>query len=178
MSVTEKILTGGSGMGSKGSKTLILLSVFCGICFTAVSYFIMECVNLRGASTFSVLTGALFSALLYLFLVIYQRHTDKKYLNFEKTMSSHVFYKTNGNFRLAENIRNGNIYFCDDKIVFAFLDEKPFLTEYIPVDDISYYQYDNIHLNIATKDGRVYRITLPDAAPLTEILKTRGWIEK
>lgn len=58
------------------------------------------------------------------------------------------------------------------------MDEKPFLTEYIPVDDISYYQYDNIHLNIATKDGRVYRITLPDAAPLTEILKTRGWIEK
>ena len=38
---------------------------------------------------------------------------DKKYAEFEKKITSPVFYKTNGNFNLGNGkVKNGNIYFA------------------------------------------------------------------
>lgn len=41
--------------------------------------------------------------------------------------------------------------------------------------DISHYEADNIHLNIYSKDGRVFAITLPDVPKIMAILQEKHW---
>ena len=45
--------------------------------------------------------------------------------------------------------------------------------EEILVQDVDYYQFDDIHLNIFTKDGRLFVITLPDAKNVIKTLKKK-----
>ena len=102
---------------------------------------------------------------------------DKKYAEFEKKITSPVFYKTNGNFNLGNGkVKNGNIYFCEAGIVCLCLDEKPYTLDEILVQDIDYYQFDDIHLNIFNKDGRLFVITLPDAKNVRKVLERKDWI--
>ena len=102
---------------------------------------------------------------------------DKKYEKFEKEITSPVFYKTNGNFNLGSGkAKNGNIYFCEEGIVCICLDEKPYTLDEILLQDIDHYQFDDIHLNIFTKDGRLFVVTLPDAQNVIKMVKEKDWI--
>ncbi len=122
----------------------------------------------------SVFSGLLFYILLFLFLLVYGKIMNKRYEEFEKEITSPVFYKTNGNFNLGYGkVKNGNIYFCEAGIVCLCLDEKPYTLEEILVQDVDYYQFDDIHLNIFTKDGRLFVITLPDAKNVIKTLKKK-----
>ena len=47
----------------------------------------------------------------------------------------------------------------------------------ILVQDIDHYQFDDIHLNIFAKDGRLFVITLPDAKNVIKTLNEKDWIE-
>ena len=103
---------------------------------------------------------------------------DKKYAEFEKEITSPIFYKTNGNFNLGNGkVKNGNIYFCEVGIVCLCLDEKPYTLDEILLQDVDRYQFDDVHLNIFTKDGRLFVITLPDAKNVIKTLKEKDWIE-
>ena len=56
---------------------------------------------------------------------------------------------------------------------------KPELFAFIQrilLQDIERYQFDNIHLNIIAKDGRVFVLTTPDAAKIIEALRQKEWI--
>ena len=57
------------------------------------------------------------------------------------------------------------------------LDEKPYTFDEILLQDVDCYQFDDIHLNIFTKDGRLFVITLPDAKNIIKALKEKDWIE-
>lgn len=102
---------------------------------------------------------------------------NKKYSEIEKTISSLFFHKTNGNFNLGNGkVRNGNIYFCETGIVCISLETKPYCKAEIPIQDIERYEFNIIHLNIYTKSGKLFAITLPDAEKTINILKQKEWI--
>ena len=102
---------------------------------------------------------------------------DKRYLNFEKEITSPVFYKTNGNFNLGNGkVKNGNIYFCEAGIVCVCLEEKPYTLDKILLPNIERFQYDDFHLNIFTNDDRLFVISTPDAKNVISILKEKDWI--
>jgi hypothetical protein len=102
---------------------------------------------------------------------------DKRYAKFEKEITSPIFYKTNGNFNLGNGkVKNGNVYFCEAGIVCVCLEEKPYTLDEILLQDIERFQFDNIHLNIFAKDGRMFVLTAPDAAKIIEVLRQKGWV--
>ena len=155
-------------------KAKALLSAITGFFFGLITYFLLQYLQMDDALLISGLGGFLFYILLFVFLLVYGKIMDKKYAEFEKEITSPIFYKTNGNFNLGNGkVKNGNIYFCEAGIVCLCLDEKPYALDEILVQDIDYYQFDDIHLNIFTKDGRLFVITLPDAKNIIKVLNEK-----
>lgn len=155
-------------------KVNTLLSAITGFFFGLITYFSLQYLEMDNTLLISVFSGLLFYILLFLFLLVYGKIMNKRYEEFEKEITSPVFYKTNGNFNLGYGkVKNGNIYFCEAGIVCLCLDEKPYTLEEILVQDVDYYQFDDIHLNIFTKDGRLFVITLPDAKNVIKTLKKK-----
>ena len=162
-------------------KAKLFLSAFAGFLFGLIGYFVLllidAIVDFGQPFPLAVVSGFLFALLLFLFLIIYGKITDKRYAKFEKEITSPIFYKTNGNFNLGNGkIKNGNVYFCEAGIVCVCLEEKPYTLDEILLQDIERYQFDNIHLNIFAKDGRVFVLTTPDAAKIIDILRQKEWI--
>ncbi len=159
-------------------KAKALLSAITGFFFGLITYFLLQYWEIDYALLISVFAGLLFYILLFVFLLVYGKIMDKKYAEFEKEITSPIFYKTNGNFNLGNGkVKNGNIYFCEAGIVCLCLDEKPYTLDEILLQDIDRYQFDDIHLNIFAKDGRLFVITLPDAKNVIKTLKEKDWIE-
>ena len=159
-------------------KAKALLSAITGFFFGLITYFLLQYLEMDNALLISVFAGLLFYILLFVFLLIYGKIMDKKYAEFEKEITSQIFYKTNGNFNLGNGkVKNGNIYFCEFGIVCLCLDEKPYTLDEILLQDIDRYQFDDIHLNIFAKDGRLFVITLPDAKNVIKTLNEKDWIE-
>ena len=159
-------------------KAKALLSAITGFFFGLITYFLLQYLEMDDALLIAVFGGLLFYILLFVFLLVYGKVMDKKYAEFEKEITSPIFYKTNGNFNLGNGkVKNGNIYFCEAGIVCLCLDEKPYTLDEILLQDVDRYQFDDIHLNIFTKDGRLFVITLPDAKNVIKTLKEKDWIE-
>ncbi|MBE6550542.1 MAG: hypothetical protein E7665_00265 [Ruminococcaceae bacterium] len=159
-------------------KAKALLSAFTGFFFGLITYFLLQYLEMDDALLISGLGGFLVYILLFVFLLVYGKIMDKKYAEFEKEITSPVFYKTNGNFNLGNGkVKNGNVYFCEAGIVCLCLEEKPYTLDEILLQDVDRYQFDDIHLNIFTKDGRLFVITLPDAKNVIKTLKEKDWIE-
>lgn len=159
-------------------KAKALLSAITGFFFGLITYFLLQYLEMDNALLISVFAGLLLYILLFVFLLVYGKIMDKKYAEFEKEITSPIFYKTNGNFNLGNGkVKNGNIYFCEAGIVCLCLDEKPYTLDEILLQDIDRYQFDDIHLNIFAKDGRLFVITLPDAKNVMKTLNEKDWIE-
>ncbi len=158
-------------------KAKALLSATTGFFFGWFTYFVLQYLEMEDALLISVFGGLLFYILLFIFLLVYGKIMDKKYAEFEKEINSPIFYKTNGNFNLGNGkVKNGNIYFCEAGIVCLCLDEKPYTLDEILLQDVDHYQFDDIHLNIFTKDERVFVITLSDAKNVIKTLREKDWI--
>ena len=99
-------------------KVKALLSAITGFFFGLITYFLLQYLQMDDALLISGLGGFLFYILLFVFLLVYGKIMDKKYAEFEKEITSPIFYKTNGNFNLGNGkVKNGNIYFCEAGIV-------------------------------------------------------------
>lgn len=158
-------------------KTKVILSAFAGFLFGLFGYFVLRLIDFDLSFQLAVASGLLFALLLFPFLVVYEKVIDKRYAKIEKEITSPIFYKTNGNFNLGNGkVKNGNIYFCEAGIVCVCLEDKPYSLDEILLQDIERYQFDNIHLNIFAKDGRIFVITLPDAQKILDLLMKKGWI--
>ena len=158
-------------------RTHIFLSAITGILFALIGYCILQLLEIPEPLRFSVAGASLFSLILFFFLVIHEKVTERKYTEFEKTIRFPVFYKINGNFTLpGGSVRNGNIYFCESGIVCVSLDGKPHTVDEIRVQNIEKYRFDDIHLHIFTRDGRVFLITLPDVPAVMKALQEQDWI--
>ena len=157
------------------TKVLAFLSAVLGLLFGLCFYVFLG----PGEVNMWVSIGCafMFGNVLFAFFLIYEKIMNKRYAKFEKAITSPIFYKTNGNFNLGNGkIKNGNIYFCEAGIVCLCLEEKPYTLDEISLADIECYQFDNIHLNIFSKDGRLFIITIPDAKKVIDILKEKDWI--
>ena len=158
-------------------KAYVFLSAFTGFLFGLLGYFVLLLLDVDQPFQLAVISGLLFALLLFPVLIVYQNKMDKRYAKFEKEITSPIFYKTNGNFNLGNGkVKNGNIYFCEAGIVCVCLEDKPYSLDEILLQDIERYQFDNIHLNIFTKDGSVFVLTTPDAAKIIEILRQKEWL--
>lgn len=158
-------------------KTKVFLSAFTGSLFGIIGYYVLLLLDIDQPFQLAVLSGLLFALLLFPALVVCGNIMDKRYEKFEKEITSPIFYKTNGNFNLGGGrVKNGNIYFCEAGIVCICLEDKPYTLDKILLQDIERYQFDNMHLNIIAKDGRIFVITLPDAQKVIEVLREKDWI--
>lgn len=158
-------------------KTKVFLSAFTGSLFGIIGYYVLLLLDIDQPFQLAVLSGLLFALLLFPALVVCGNIMDKRYEKFEKEITLPIFYKTNGNFNLGGGrVKNGNIYFCEAGIVCVCLEDKPYTLDEILLQDIERYQFDNMHLNIIAKDGRIFVITLPDAQKVIEVLREKDWI--
>ena len=130
-------------------KAKLVLSAITGFLFALITYFLLQYLEIQDAFWISVFAGLLFYILLLSFLLIYEKITDKKYAEFEKEITSPVFYKTNGNFNLGNGkVKNGNIYFCRAGIVCVCLDEKPYTLDEILIQDIDSYEFGDTCMSV------------------------------
>lgn len=152
---------------------MIFLSLFCGISFGITGYFLLVFLETEDAAILSLFGGAGVTILLYTYLLIHKKVMDKKYSDFEKTITSEIYYKTNGNFNLSNGkLKNANIYLCEKSLLFVSFDEKPYVVTEVPLDIILRYESDDIHLNIYTSDGQLYVVTIPDTQNFIKALQT------
>lgn len=159
-------------------KTTAFLSAMTGFLFGLIGYFVLLLLEIDQPFQLAVFSGLLFALLLFPVLVVYGRIMEKRYAEFEKGITSPIFYKANGNFKLDNGkVRNGNIYFCEAGIVCVCLEEKPYTLDEILLQDIERFQFDHIHLNIFAKDGRMFIITIPKADEIIDLLIRKGWIK-
>ncbi len=159
-------------------KAEAFLCAITGFFFGLITYLLLLFLKIEYAFVYGFLGGIVFYLLLFPYLCIHKKRMEKRYTEFEKELGSPVFCKINGNFDLCGGkIKNGNIYFCDDGIVCVSLDEKPYLRDDILVQDIEKYQFDNVHLNIVTKDGRIFVITSPDVQKAITALRDKDRIK-
>lgn len=164
-------------MNFKTLKSIIFISCFCGLLFAVSVYIICRLFLPEDAVMLSLNCGLLFALCLYLYLIAYRHFTYKRYEKAEKNITSPVFYKFNGNFNLGNELRNGNIYFCEAGIVFISLDKKPYAFEGVSLTNILKYEFGNNIINIYTNENRVFIITSPEVNQVLSVLKENGWVE-
>lgn len=167
-------------------KSTALLAAFCGLLFGvggfAALWTIDTALDLRLGWRYdlvvSVVAALMFYLLLFLFLLVYGKRMNKRHRIIEEQLPSPVFYKTNGNFDLGGGSKtNGNIYFCESGLFFVCLDEKPYTITVVPLAMIERCWSDAVHLNIYTKDGKAFVMTIPHARKAFEAMLEHGWID-
>ena len=166
-------------LSSEVSHMLIklLLSSEFGLFFGAALHYLFKTMGIDIGLPMTMFGMAGFGNLSCCFFVIYKKWMDKRYAQIEAQIPYPIFHKTNGNFDLGGGkIKNGNLYFCDAGIVCVSMEEKPYTLDEILVQDIHKISFDTIHLHIHTHDGKLFKITLPDAADVVELLKEKDWV--
>ena len=158
-------------------KAKAVLSAITGFFFGFITYFVLRYIKEPDAFLFSIISGLLFYLLLFLFLIVYEKVVNKQYERFEKDILSPVFLKVNGNFYLGgSDVKNGNIYFCEDGIVCVCLEDKPYTKNEILLQNIDHFRYTPTQLSIFTNDERIFVITLARTDEIIDILIQKGWI--
>ena len=156
----------------------LLLSAGFGIFFGVSLHSLFKFMGIEIGLFLTVFSMAGISILSCLFFILYKKVMDRRYARIEAEIPYPVFYKTNGNFDLGGGrIKNGNVYFCEAGIICVSMEKKPYTLDEILIQDIYKISYDTIHLHIHTKDGRLFKITLPDASDVVELLKQKDWVE-
>ena len=158
-------------------KEKVFLSAFTGFFFGLIGYFVLFLLDIDHAFQLAVLCGLLFALLLFPVLIVYEQVINNRYKKFEKEILSPVFLKVNGNFYLGgSDVKNGNIYFCEDGIVCICLEDKPYTKDEILLQNIDHFRYTPTQLSIFTNDERIFVITLPQTDHIIDMLIQKGWI--
>ncbi|MBQ8898155.1 MAG: hypothetical protein IJY86_06725 [Clostridia bacterium] len=158
-------------------KAKVLLSAFASFFFGLIGYFVLLLLDIDQPFQLAVLSGLLFALLLFPVLFVYEQVINKRYKKFEKEILSPVFLKVNGNFYLGgSDVKNGNIYFCEDGIVCICLEDKPYTKDEILLQNIDHFRYTPTQLSIFTNDEQIFVITLPQTDHIIDMLIQKGWI--
>ena len=152
-----------------------ILSAVCGVMFAIPTFLILIFIMPEYALRLAVVAGLAFMLLLFPFLVISEHIMSKKYAKFETTLTAPVLYQTNGNIRLGKKVKNGNLYFCENGVVFASLEEKPHVIHRLLFKDIEKCEFVFIHVNIHMNNGKIYQYQIPDVPQAQETLEEKGW---
>ena len=148
----------------------LLLAEFCGLLFTLCAYWLCR------QPVLSLLSGLLFFLILFLFLRLHRARQDRNYAEFEKTITSPVFFRTEGNFRTDSGVRYGRVYFCEDGILCISLETEPPVLDQLLPSDIEAFQFQTPYFYIHASDGRSFCLTGSDTEAMAAALKEKGWI--
>ena len=158
-------------------KAKAVLSIITGFFFGLIGYFVLLLLDIDQPFQLAALSGLLFALLLFPVLIVYEQVINKRYKKFEKEILSPVFLKVNGNFYLGgSDVKNGNIYFCEDGIVCICLEDKPYTKDEILLQNIDHFRYTPTQLSIFTNDEQIFVITLPQTDHIIDMLIQKGWI--
>lgn len=162
------------------TKKIFALSAGFSVAFAAAAYLIFAFILPEDALKLALFCGLILYVLLAVYMLIHSAVVGKRYEKAEKNITSPVLYKANGNFQLGEDgkVANGNIYFCDDMVVFAALESKPYAAEGLCYDEIEGVSCDELHFTFYAKNGRVYFITVPNAPEIAKILEEKGLLTR
>ena len=152
-----------------------ILSVFFGAMFAIPTFLIIIFIMPEVALPLSIAAGLFSTLMMFLFLVIYERILNRKFAKFEATIASPILYKTNGNIHFGKKVKNGNLYFCENGVVFASLEEKPHVIHRLLLENIKMWEFVFIHVNIHMKDGKIYQYQIPDVPQAQKTLEEKGW---
>lgn len=170
-------------------KTKLFLSVLTGAMFSVAGYFILLYIDRDIALPYSLACGIMFALIMFPFLVVYEKLQGKRYAKFEETLQTPFFFKASGNYQIvSEEVINGEVktvlsklrsstlYFCEDRIVLASLEEKPHTVTEILLSDVNKFESDEVHLNIYVKGGDAFLITTPEGRSIQTTLQEKGWL--
>ena len=162
------------------SKKIFALSAEVSATFAAVAYLIFSFIIPEDALLLALFCGVGFYVLLAGYMLIHSAVVGKRYEKAEKNITSPVRYKANGNFMIGDGGQtiNGNIYFCDETVVFAALETKPYAAEEIYYNEIEMFSYDDSHFSFFVKDGRVFYVMVPYASEIVDILEEKGILSR
>ena len=148
------------------------LAIVLGFLVAVSAYMIISFIIPEQAFLLALATGLLFGVILYPVLIILDHRRNKQYEKFEKTITSPVLYKSVGNFETAVGIKNGNIYFCRDGVLFVSFENKSPLVDQLTYDAIERWELtDTAHISVFLTDGRYYFIAVPNAADALKALE-------
>ena len=154
----------------------MLLTWIIGVVAAIPTYIILSLLQVDRPFTWTVLGASALMLVLYPILRLSVYRTDKRYAAFEAGFQSPFFHRMNANIKMGKSVRNGNLYFCEQGIILASLDEKPVLVEELPRDSIQRFTFDEIHMEIYVNDGRVFRLTSPEIQETYNALQSKNWI--
>lgn len=157
-------------------STYMLLSLILGAISAVPALIVCLLLGVENPFAWTLLVSSAFALLLYPVLRVMAHRTDKKYAQFESGIKVPVFHQMNGNIRLGDYLRNGNLYFFENGIIMASLDEKPNLVEELPLSTIEHFTFEDVHMTIRLSDGRVFRITSTEVEATRAALKERDWV--
>ncbi|NLK39830.1 MAG: hypothetical protein GX303_06275 [Clostridiales bacterium] len=153
----------------------IFVSILSGVIGGFFAYLISVFVYPPFAVEIALIFACLVAILIFPAFVIAEKITKKRYAEVEKGIKSPVVYKTNGNFILDNQVKNGNIYFCETGILMISLHKKTWLVDEVLMQNIANISFDNLYMTLRAKDGRVFRIMMPDTAAVETALKSKKW---
>ena len=122
-----------------------------------------------------LLAFAVIALALHVVLSVTEFRMEKQFALFERALTSPVLYQTIANFQLGRDVVSGKVYLCSNSIVFASVERTPFAVQEIAAEQLARYEQDEIHLRLYTKDGKEYRLVLPDAPEVVEIIRKNYW---
>ena len=154
----------------------MLLTWIVGVIAAIPTYIILRLVHVARPFPWTVVGVCTLMLILYPILRLSVYKTDKRYSAFEAELRSPFFHRMNANIKLGKHIRNGNLYFCEQSIILASLDEKPTLVEELSRDSITRFTFDEIHMEIHVQDGRVFHLTSPEIRETYTALQSKNWI--
>lgn len=121
--------------------------------------------------------SVLFGVLLYGFLWVYERVLESRYAAVEKQLPSPVWMKASGNYQTKPRQKSANLYFCEDCVIIACLEEKPYTMDVIPKEKIARYEsIDVVHLKIVTENGTEFSFSSGDTPSILEGLNRKNWM--
>lgn len=153
-------------------KSKIILSAFSGLFFAIMSFIILKDIY------FSSMSAILFAFGLLTYLIINEKIIEKRFRKYEQQIVSTVLFKTNGNFDTGKDVRNANIYICDDCLVFITVDKKPYGITKIYQNQIIRCdcEIDKYKLILMLNDELIYVVQSPMQEEFITQLKINGWI--
>lgn len=122
-----------------------------------------------------LLAFAVIALALHVVLSVTEFRMEKQFALIERALTSPVLYQTIANFQQGRDVVSGKVFVCRDSIVFASVEKTPFSVQEIAAEQIARYELDEIHLRLFTKDGKEYRLVLPDAPEIAQVIRENYW---
>lgn len=154
----------------------MLLTWIAGTLAAIPTYIILRLLHVSRPFPWTLVAACTFMLILYPILRLSVHRTDKRYAAFEAGFQAPFFHRMNANIKFGGSLRNGNLYFCEKGIILASLDEKPALVEELPLENITRFTFDDIHMEIHVQDGRIFRLTSPEVQETRAALQAKNWV--